>query len=206
MKKINWKILIITSIVCLLPIILGILVYDSLPEEIAIHWNIENEPNNYTSKAIAVFGLPIILTLLQIFCCVVSDINEIKKENKPKFVEIIKWVIPIIDIMTYFSTIGIALGYDIDIRKCVCVFLGLIFMVLGNYFPKMSYEDAKGKIHPMPDNEKSFKKMSRMMGYSIVIFGFALLISIFFKPIISCLVIVLIIVVSVIESILCIKK
>ena len=45
MKKINMKSLIITSIVCLLPIIFGLIFYNSLPENIAIHWGIDNNAN-----------------------------------------------------------------------------------------------------------------------------------------------------------------
>ena len=55
MKHINWKILFITSALCLLMILPGAIFWESLPEQIAIHFNIEGTPDNFTSKAFAVF-------------------------------------------------------------------------------------------------------------------------------------------------------
>lgn len=43
MKVIKWKILLRTCAVCLLPILFGILAWDALPEQMAIHFNIENQ-------------------------------------------------------------------------------------------------------------------------------------------------------------------
>ena len=79
MKKINVKSLVITSIVCLLPIILGLIFYNELPESIAIHWGINNNPNGYFSKPAFVFGMPIMMVALQIFCCVCSDLYYLIK-------------------------------------------------------------------------------------------------------------------------------
>ena len=47
MKFIKWKILVITSVVCLLPIIMGIAVWDKLPDTMAIHFNINNVADNF---------------------------------------------------------------------------------------------------------------------------------------------------------------
>ena len=73
MKNINWKIVIITSLVCLLPIVLGIIFYQQLPEQMPVHFNINNEIDSYASKNFALFGIPIILTGLQVFCCILTD-------------------------------------------------------------------------------------------------------------------------------------
>ena len=40
MKFFKWKIFIITSIVCLLPILLGISLWSKLPDTMAIHFDI----------------------------------------------------------------------------------------------------------------------------------------------------------------------
>lgn len=48
-------------------------------------------------------------------------------------------------------------------------------MIIGNYSPKMSYEFGKTIVHPAPKNEKSFRKMNKIMGYSFIIFGIILL-------------------------------
>ena len=121
MKKINLKNLIITVIVCLLPIIIGVLFYNKLPESVAIHWGINNNPNGYFSKLAFVFGLPIIMAALQIFCCISSDLSDKNPEANKKAVTIFKWIIPILTIVLYIITIMYALGSNLDIRKIVMV-------------------------------------------------------------------------------------
>lgn len=207
MKKIKWKILIITSVICLLPILLGLFYYNQLPDQVPIHFDINNEPDNYGSKEFAVFGLPIFMMIIQAVLCVISDISN-KEENKYKITTIAKWIIPILTVILYFMTIGIALGYNnIDVRKIVCFCLGIIFILIGNYVPKVDQNMAYQTGLNLPNlyikqlDEKNFRKISRITGYSYILLGILTIISLFFKPIYTLIVIGLIILVSIILTI-----
>lgn len=202
MKKINWKILILTSFVCVLPMILGVAIYDKMPEQMPVHFNINNEVDRYASKNFALFGLPIIMLAMQIFACLISDISENKKGKEPKFIAIAKWIIPVLTIVIYIITIQVALGNLLDVRKWIMLVLSVIYILIGNYMPKVSYEQMKGKMHPMPRDEKKYRKMIRKLGYTFVIFGFAMLASVFFKPAVSFVVVMSMIIVLLVESIL----
>ena len=201
MKNINWKIVIITSLVCLLPIVLGIIFYQQLPEQMPVHFNINNEADNYASKNFALFGIPIILTGVQIFCCIITDWKENKKTQRPRFITIIKWFVPILSIVVSTILIEIPLGSTVDVRKSVCLVIGIFFILIGNYLPKMSYEMAKGKLHPMPQDEKMYRRIIRMLGYTFVVSGIALLVSILFAPIFTVAVIIVLVVVIFIEGV-----
>ena len=179
MKKIKWNFIIFTCILCLMPICLGLYFYEELPDTVAIHFNINNEPDNWASKELAIFVLPMIMAALQLFCCVVCDINESKTGRSPKFNKIMKWFIPLVTVLVYTLTILTGLGKTVDIGKIITIFLGLMFVIMGNYMPKMTYEDAKGNLHPMPKSEKMFKKMIRTMGYSFVVGGIMMIAAIF---------------------------
>lgn len=183
MKKINWNFLIFTCLLCLMPISLGLYFYEDLPNLVPIHFNINNEADNWASKNFIIFVIPIVMVFLQMFCCIVCDINKGEKRTIPKFVEIMKCFIPILTVVIYTITILIGLGKNVDVGKIITIFLGLIFIIMGNYMPKMSYADAKGNIrpliNPMPKTEKTFKKMMRMMGYSFIIGGFFMICAIF---------------------------
>lgn len=173
MKKINWNNLIFTCILCLMPICIGLYFYDELPDIMAIHFNIENVADNFGPKNFVIFGLPIIMALLQAFCCIISDINEAQKGKSPKLVKIMKWIIPFLTIVMYMLTILVGLGKDVNIGKIISIILGVMFMIMGNYMPKMTYEDAKGNIKTLPSNENTFKTMMRVLGYTFVFGGFA---------------------------------
>jgi len=201
MKKINWKDLIMTCIVCLLPILIGVYFYKDLPLEMPIHFNLNNKADVYVAKNIAIFLIPIIMTLLQAFCCTITDINKEKKGHEPKIIFILKWIVPILAIVSYSIMIAKSLGHDIDIRVFLCLVLGMIFVLIGNYLPKMNYDIAKNLLNPRPKNEEAFKKMSRRLGYILVITGIALILSLFLEQIYTGIVILILIIIALIETI-----
>lgn len=50
MLKKNRKTLILTSIIILLPILVGIVLWNKLPDTMATHFGIDNEANGFSSK------------------------------------------------------------------------------------------------------------------------------------------------------------
>ena len=62
----NKKLLIITSLLTLLPIPLGLLLWNQFPETMAIHFGITGQADGYASPAYAVFVLPVIMLAVQL--------------------------------------------------------------------------------------------------------------------------------------------
>ncbi len=176
---IKWKILIITCLLCLSPIILGVAVWDKLPDTMAIHFDINNNPDNFASKGVAVFGLPFIMVVFQIISCVIFDINAKKYGERNKFERVVKWIIPVMSILIHGVTIIYALNVPVDIRKFVMVIVAGVFIVLGNYMPK--FDRIKNK----DADTETARKINRVIGIVMVIMGIAALISIFLPPIAS---------------------
>lgn len=206
MKKINWKILISTSIICLLPILLGIIFYKSVPNQVAIHFDFSNNPNSYMNKNIVLFGFPIIIALMQAICCISNDLNKSQDIKTPKVEYIFKSILPIVSIIVYSITLSIALGSQLDVRKLVCFLIGFIFILVGNYIPKTSSTYTYGSHqYSFIKNENFYKKFNRAMGYSFVTLGFLLIVSIFFASRYSAYVVALTIVIIIIESLYFIK-
>ena len=55
----NKKVLIITtSLITLLPILIGILCWNRLPDTVATHFSSDGTPNGFSPKIFAVLGLP----------------------------------------------------------------------------------------------------------------------------------------------------
>lgn len=200
-KKINWKILLETVFFCLYPMVLGALIYDTLPNQIPVHFDINNVPDNYASKGFALFGIPLIMAFFQIICCVATDVVDKNEKKAPKFNKIIIWVIPILCNVIYYMMLTFALGKEIDVRRITCGLLAVLFIFTGNYLPKISFEQSKKYMHPAPKNEKMYRKTTRIFGYLFFIFGILLLNSIFFAPVVSAAVIVCLVVALLIASI-----
>ena len=53
--------LIISSLVLLVPVIAGLLLWEQLPDPMPFHWNIQGEVDGWASKATAVFGMPALM-------------------------------------------------------------------------------------------------------------------------------------------------
>ncbi|MBO5929981.1 MAG: DUF1648 domain-containing protein, partial [Clostridia bacterium] len=129
MKWIKWKSLMATCIVCVLPILLGIALWNSLPDTMAIHFNVYNEPDNFASKGFVVFGIPLLMAAMQIFCCLVNDINSYKKGVRIKFERVVRWIIPLMSVVLQTAIIGFGLGWNMDMRRIAVFIVGVVFLV-----------------------------------------------------------------------------
>ena len=195
-KKIDWKILIITSLICLIPIIFGVILYDQLPEQMAVHFGVNNEPNSFAPKEFALFGIPLLMFILQVFCCISSDFMEEKKQNK-KYITIYKWIIPIIEMVVYLTMLAYGAGIELDMRMIVCITLGIVFTLIGNYMPKTE----PNKLQMNYIRADFWKKIKRPAGYFFVIIGLAFIISAFLNSIVSLILLGIIIVTAILISI-----
>ena len=199
MKFMKWKILIISSIVCLLPILLGLAMWNSLPDVIAIHFDFYGNPDNFAKKGFVVFGLPALMVVLQTFCCFVNDLNAHKFGERKKFERATKWIIPAMSIVLQIATFGYSVGWNIDIRKVVAMGVGGIFVVIGNYMPKFD----RIKNYDL-DSEKA-RKVNRFIGYESVVMGVLFLISAFLPPVSTLICLMLLIPYAIISIIYGIK-
>lgn len=199
MKFMKWKTLCITCLVCLLPIVPGLFLWESLPDSIAIHFDIHNNPDNYASKGFVVFGLPCMMLLLQGFCCFVNDMNAAKHGDRVKFERITKWIIPIMSIVLQGMTFAVALGQNVDVRKVAVFIVGVMFLITGNYLPKFDY------IKNYDIDTQKARKINRFIGFETVIMGVLFLASLFLPPIASVICILLLIPYAVISILYGIK-
>ena len=152
MEKKNKKTLILTVIICLLPMVLGIAFYNKLPEQMPIHFTIGDIPDNYANKNFAL----LIMAIVQAICLIAVNIklNKLKNEEKPKILKIMEWFIPVVTVLIYVIMVEVPLGSTVYVGKSICLILGILFMIIGNYLPKMSYEMGKATFHPIPKSEK----------------------------------------------------
>ena len=99
MLKANKKALIITSIVTILPVLIGIIYWDRLPDVMATHFGINNEADGFSSKAFAVFGLPaVLLAMLWLGALVIS--HDPKRQNiSPKMFSLGLWIAPVVSLV-----------------------------------------------------------------------------------------------------------
>lgn len=176
MKKINCDMLLITCVLCLVPILFGLYCYQDLPEKVAIHFDINNNPDSFMSRELFVLGMPVIMMLLQAVVCVILDLKSKNIENN-KSLFMYKLLIPFVSSLLYVMTILYATTGGIDISKVASFVLGILFIAIGVDLP-----NAKDDAHinfPRINDEKVYEKTKKVFGKIFIVDGVLALITSF---------------------------
>lgn len=160
--------------------LITVLVYNKLPDKIPTHWNIYGEIDSYGSKAFAALMPMGFMIIMWVFMRVLPKIDP-RKDNYLRFEK--SYEVIISSIITVFFVIQIitlaaGLGYKIYVDKIISIVIALMFIVLGNYMPKMKSNFFCGIKTPWTlSSELSWKKTHRLGGKLAVAVGFIILIS-----------------------------
>ena len=178
MIKKNLKVLIITSIIILLPILAGVVLWDQLPDPMPTHWNAAGEIDGWSSKPFVVFGLPWILVAAQWLCMLATGADPKKKNHSDKMIHLVLWIIPVMSVVLHTITYLTALGYGVRMEVVMPVLMGLIFAIIGNYLPKCKQNYTIGiKIPWTLNNEENWNKTHRFAGWIWTFGGIAIMLT-----------------------------
>ena len=137
--------LVLTSAIILLQMLVGVLLWDRLPDPMATHFNFQNEPDGWSSKPFAVFGMPLLLLGLHVMCLLLSCMPGNRVDYvSPKVRRMLLLIVPAVSLLVMVLCYGYALGAPFAIDRIVWVFVGMIFALVGNYLPKMRRSNTTG--------------------------------------------------------------
>lgn len=167
------KTAILSTALCLLPIALAAAVYDELPQQIAIHFDGAGNPDNYASKAMAAFGIPLLLAAINLYSNF-RVTRDTKVENASSTLRMLsKWLVPILSIILVPVTLFTAMGKQIPIVMIASAIAGAAFVICGNYLPKCKRNYTIGiKLPWTLDNEDNWNRTHRFSGFVWVVGGF----------------------------------
>ena len=172
MIKKNLKTMIITSIIILAPIIVGLILWDKLPTEMATHFDSNGEANGWSSKGLAVFGMPLFLLVVHWFCVAFTSVDPKKQNISDKIITLIMWLCPVVSIVGNGATYLYALDNSVNTTGMGMLLLGCVFMVVGNYMPKMKQSYTIGiKIPWALNSEENWNRTHRLAGYTFMLGG-----------------------------------
>lgn len=176
MIKENKGKLILTSIITLLPIIIGLVLWNELPDKMPTHWNAEGVVDGWSSKGFTVFGLPLFLLGVHWICTLATGADPKKRNHTEKMVGIVLWICPVVSILMLVLVYGTALGMEFKVDKLMLIFMGLMFLIIGNYLPKCKQNYTIGiKIPWTLNDEENWNYTHRLSGKLWVIGGVIIL-------------------------------
>lgn len=172
----NRAILLLTSLVCLLPLIMSVAVYSELPDQIAIHWDSSGNPDNFAPKAVAAFGLPFLFLAINVFSKF-RLFNDPRRANTSQAMQLLaNWLPPFLAVVLIPITLLIALGSNIQITLVAPVLVGVLLIVAGNYLPKSRQNHTIGIRLPWTLNDAdNWNKTHRLAGYLYILAGLILI-------------------------------
>ena len=182
MKKYR-KTLIVTTIVMLLPILVGVILWNKLPDQVPTHFGVSGEPDGWSSKAFAVFGLPLIIMGLHWVCVLGSLKADPKAHNlNEKMMALVLWICPVISVLCcIFLTYGTALGVEMNAEIIMPVLVGLIMVIIGNWLPKCKQTYTMGiKLPWTLADEENWNRTHRFAGPIWVVGGLIMMVTAIF--------------------------
>ena len=157
-------ILILTSILTLLPVLAGLLLWDILPDVLVTHWGINGEPDGYMSKSAVVFGLPLVMLALQWFCILRVSLEK-KNRNNPQIIKVTMWIVPIVSVLAGAVTYAFACGVALNVRFIITAAAGLLLAAVGFVLPRCQQNRTMGIRLPWTlASEENWNKPHRLAG------------------------------------------
>lgn len=164
--------------IALLPLVYLGSVWNSLPENVPIHWNLEGEIDNWGSKYTLiglVFLMPILTYILMLVVPKIDPKKRIEamggKYDQFKFI-----VVAFMSVLSIFI-IYISKNQKLSSPSIIFVLLGILFVSLGNYFKVLKQNYFIGIKTPWTlENEEVWKLTHLLAGKMWVIGGLVVVI------------------------------
>ncbi len=178
-KKHKWTVC-LSSVVTLLPMLYGLLIWNQLPETMISHWGGDGVADGTAPKAFMVFGMPLIFLALNWLCMLGMTLDKKNAQSNKKIVAIIFWMMPVFSVAVSGTMYGIALEKEFNAFTFIPVLIGGLFLVMGNYLPKTTRNRTMGiKLRWTMGNDENWQKTHRLGGHLWVVGGALLILSAF---------------------------
>lgn len=170
MKK--WLIPIISSIVAAM---VSMYFYKDLPEMMAIHFNVNDVPDRYAGKLLGAFLMPVLVLVVTALVGMMTKLepNEQKRERAKNSVGSMMAIVSVILLAVHCFTLAYNLGYEVSARLFAPLFVGVIFIAVGNIMPRM----PQGTLRVFRMGENAYRRFARHIGRFMVGAGFLVIIA-----------------------------
>ncbi|AIS09606.1 hypothetical protein LACWKB8_1348 [Lactobacillus sp. wkB8] len=168
----------ISLLLILFPVLTGIFLYNRLPQKMATHFGMTNMPNAFSNKLWVIIGLPFLGIILQVMVFLILRNQKETKNLDFKIVNITLWLVPVITNIVNLSLYAYALGHKVKGSFILSAFLGLFFIIFGNYLPKVSPNRSVGIRLPWTlRNSTNWHRTQHFAGWLFFISGIVLLLT-----------------------------
>ena len=204
----NKKKVVIGTLLTLLPVLIGLLLWNKLPERIPTHFDVNGVADSYSSRLFTVVGLPVFLAGVEMLVGFMTISDPKQKNINRKMFNIGIFTVPVISIIMMSSIYALALGYHVNIASITFIAIGLLFIVIGNYLPKTKQNYTVGiKIPWALNSSENWNRTHRLASRLFIVAGLLIIANIWLKSFVLFITVVLVIIfVPIVYSYILYKK
>lgn len=157
--------LILSSLLILLPMLVGLLFWDRLPDYMTTHWGMDGTPDGVSTKWRAVIFLPLFLLLFHWIALFITFRDPKMQDQSPKTLRLVFWILPFISLFVNGILYAALFAADLQSYSLVPLCLGLAMAIIGNYLPKVKQNSYLGiKTKWTLNNEENWNATHRFCG------------------------------------------
>jgi len=175
-----WPLLIILA-----TIILSLWSYPQLPAVVVSHWDFAGQANGWMSREFNAILFPIILIFMYVLFTFMPKLDP-RGERYEEFANvylIMRNAIMLVMMVVFIATTLFNLGYNINIGATVAGVVGLLMIVLGNYFGKIKRNFFVGIRTPWTlSSDNVWNQTHRLGGRLFMIWGLGLIFTPWLAP------------------------
>ena len=162
----NKKFWLVTSAVTLLPILAGLLLWDRLPDKLPTHFSIDGTADGWSGKGFAVFGLPLMFLAFQGIICGATLLDKQNQGHNRKVLDLVGLIFPAMSVFFSLVIYSRGMGVELDFARYLFLLLGLLFLLMGNWLPKIRQNATLGiKLKWTLYNEENWNRTHRFGGW-----------------------------------------
>lgn len=145
-----------------------------LPERIPSHWNIHGEVDGWTSRFPGAFLMPGMALAMWLLLPVLRKLDP-RRANYERFDDTF-WLV-VNALLVFFAALHAlmllaAVGFAVNVGRWVMALLGVMFMVLGNYLPRVRSNWWMGVRTPWTlESESVWRETHRVAGRTFMVAG-----------------------------------
>jgi uncharacterized membrane protein len=148
--------------------------YPQLPPTVATHWNLRGTPDGFSSRAMAVSIIPVVILVMTGLFSVLPKLDP-RRENYAKFIStywLIANAVIVFMLIAHGMIIASGLGYSVKIDRLMPIGVGLLFIFLGNYLTRVEPNWFVGIRTPWTlSSDTVWRKTHRTGGWLMVLGG-----------------------------------
>lgn len=184
--KLSWRVELIQLFIIAAMFAAAALAWQNAPERIPVHWNIHSEVDRYGGKVEGLLAIPLLALGIYALLAIVPRFDPGRRnyQSFAKAYNVIRIATTCFLAALYTVILLVTFGYRVDMNTVILLMMGVLFIVLGNYLPKLRPNWFAGIRTPWTlSSQLSWDKTHRLAGWLFLLMGALFLIVAIFQSV-----------------------